>query len=111
MMNIIPGKYWRKLASPFMLVHRRGEPWYCHICRQPAYPPFAAKKISGLCVTFLLQEASKNPAANVKMVQNTCIFFSAQMKILKHPQDQHAEREKGGWSSKTNTLLLAPPLR
>ncbi len=39
--------------------------------------PLPPKKSLGYMSNFLLQEASKNPAADVKMVQNTCIFFLA----------------------------------
>ncbi len=58
------------------------------------------------CVTFLSQEASKNPATDVEMVQNTCIPFLAQMKLKHLPRPTCSKREG---TTETNTSLLAPP--
>ncbi len=58
---------------------RRGELWYCHVCRQRSIlPPFAAKKIPGFGVTFLSRQTLH--AADVKRSVN--IPFLARMPFV-----------------------------
>jgi hypothetical protein len=93
-----------------------------YVDNRSIYPPLGLHRQKNLwvtCVTFLSREASKNPAADVKIVGNTSNPFSARMpfvlagKLVSGLKKSLPARKKtilAGASHQTPSTLLIPTL-